>query len=189
LALARRVTSSATGRFAALGLALWLLCGAAIANAEPPLEYQLQAAYVSKFLRFVEWPPGGVEGGVFSVGVLGRAEFWDAMRALDGYRFGESRIAARRVDDPAQLEEVDVLIVDPTRSSQLTGRYLRAAEGRPILTVGSAGDFSASGGIIQFVFVEDSLRFEVNAEAAERAGLKLSSHLLRMAQSVRGRVP
>ncbi len=183
------MTTEPTRRFAALGSALWLVCFGAAAAGEPRLEYQLQAAYISKFLRFVEWPPGVVEGGVFSVGVVGGAEFWEAMRGLDGYRFGESRIAARRVDDPAQISEVHVLVVDPTRSSQITGRYLRAAAGRPILTVGAAVDFSASGGIIQFVFVEDTLRFEINAEAAERAGLKLSSHLLRMAQSIRERGP
>jgi hypothetical protein len=169
--------------------ALWLVCFARASAGEPPLEYQLQAAYVSKFLRFVEWPPAAVEGGVFAIGVLGEADFWEAMRALDGHRFGESRAEARRIDDPAQLSEIHVLVVDPTRSSQLTGRYLRAAAGRPILTVGTAVDFSASGGIIQFVRVEDTLRFDINTEAADRAGLKLSSHLLRMAHNIRGRGP
>jgi hypothetical protein len=175
--------------WAALLLGVGLLCLSTGAAAQPPLEYQLQAAYVSKFLRFVEWPAGTVEGGVFAVGVVGKADFWEAMRALDGQQFGDSRVAARRIDDPEQLSEVHVLVVDPTRSSQLAGRYLRAAQGRPILTVGRADDFASSGGIIQFVLVEETLRFDINTEAADRAGLKISSHLLRSARNFRERTP
>ena len=171
---------------ATLALGLWLgaTWGPDRARAEPPFEYQVQAAYISKFLRFVQWPPEAVEDRTFVVGVMGDADFWEAMRALDGHEFGDAVVAARRVRDPAALDGIHVLVMDPERSEQQARRYLRAVSDRPILTVGQSAGFSESGGIIRFFVVDDSLRFEIDNEAAERVGLKVSSRLLRLARNV-----
>ena len=151
--------------------------------AEPPLEYQIQAAYVSKFLRFVQWPDG--RGETFLVGVVGATEFQHAMDALDGFPVGDHTVRIRHVEAVEALEGLHVLVVGPSPSNEQADRYLRVARDRPILTVGDATDFAQAGGIIQFVVVEDTVRFEINLDAAERVGLKLSSRLLRLARNVR----
>ena len=151
--------------------------------AEPPREYQIQAAYVSKFLRFVQWPDG--RGETFLVGVVGEPEFREAMDALDGYRVGDRAIDVRHVKTLEALDGLHVLVVGPSPSNEQADRYLRVARERPILTVGDATDFGQAGGIVQFVLVEDTVRFEINLAAAERVGLKLSSRLLQLARNVR----
>jgi hypothetical protein len=60
--------------------------------------------------------------------------------------------------------------------------FLRAARGSPTLTVGESARFTAQGGIINFVLQEGTVRFQINPGEAERAGLRISSHLLRLAR-------
>lgn len=163
--------------------ALWiaaLLC-ASPAGAEPPLEYQVQAAYVSKFLRFVEWPEDVGDG--FAVGVVGSPDFREAMAALDGYAVGERRVDVVQPKRVGEVEGLHVLVIGPSSAAQASD-FLDAARDRPVLTVSDAQDFNELGGIVQFVIVGDTMRFAINLAAAERGGLRLSSRLLRLATDV-----
>ena len=162
-------------------LAGLVVCGPPPCAAEPPLEYQVQAAYVSKFLRFVTWPHE--RGETFVVGVVGEPDFREAMDALDGYAVGDRVVEVRHVKSLEGLDGLHVLVVEASTSNE--PGYLRAARERPILTVGDDAEFGQDGGIIQFVVVEDTVRFEINLAAAEHVNLKLSSRLLRLARNVR----
>ena len=55
-----------------------------------------------------------------------------------------------------------------------------------VLTIGESPDFLREGGIINLLLVGRRVRFEVNPDAAARAGLRLSSQLLQLAVAVRG---
>ena len=114
-----------------------------------------------------------VRGETFVVGVVGEPEFREAMDALDGYRVGDRAIEVRHVKAPEALDGLHVLVVGPSPSDEQADQYLRVARERPILTVGDATDFGQAGGIVQFVVVEDTVRFEINLDAAERVGLKV----------------
>jgi len=176
------VTGFPTRLRAPLALVALLLCAATSARGEPRLEYQLQAAYVSKFLRFVEWPAASRPGDTVRVGAAGNAEFLEAMAVLDGYALGDTRIELVSAAE-ASLSSLHVMVLGPETPRALA--LLEAARELPILTVSEADDWCDSGGIIQFVVVESAMRFEVNVAAAERVGLEVSSRLLRLAVKVR----
>ena len=55
----------------------------------------------------------------------------------------------------------------------------------PVLTVSDIPDFVKRGGMVQFVLDGNHVRFEINIAAAQRAGLTLSSELLKIARAVR----
>jgi len=179
-----------TWRFAANAAAVLLaaVVPPSRATSEPPIEYQVKAAYVAKFVRFAEWPEAHPTHGEIAVGVVGENDFQQAMARLEGQRFGDTRISVRSLDSPRILDQLHVLVVSSTQSSDETARYLRAARDRPILTIGDAPSFTEDGGIIQFVVVEETIRFAINVDAAQRAGLELSSDLLRLATNLRDRL-
>lgn len=177
----RRWRLAATG-LASLGLAL-------SAAAEPPVEYKVQAAYVSKFLLFVEWPEGTVGEAGYVVGVAGRDDFWEAMQVLGEREVASARVTTRRVRSAEAVAGIHVLVVDPDHPRAATDALLAAAAEKPVLSVGRADDFAARGGVVQFVIVEDTLRFGVNLDAAERAGLEVSSRLMRAARPLEGAAP
>jgi hypothetical protein len=85
-----------------------------------------------------------------------------------------------------QIDHCDILFVPRSESKQLPA-LLSAISGRPILTVGDKERFSNEGGMIEFLLIDDTIRFTINNEAVGKAGLKLSSELLRVAFSITGR--
>jgi len=145
---------------------------------ESPLEYQVKAAYLYNFVKFVEWPAGAVPG-TLSMCTAGHNPFG---KALDDIVRGESidghAIATRVVAAPQAGCQVLFVPGDVP-----AGEYLRAARGAPVLTVGESADFIAQGGIVNFVRDAGMVRFEIDQDAATRAGLQISSRLLRLART------
>ena len=144
---------------------------------EPPLEYQVKAAYLYNFVKFIEWPPAA-RNGTLTICTAGSNPFG---AALDDIVRGESingrAIAARAIYAPQQ--GCDVVFIP---RGVAAAEYLRAARTAPILTVGESPDFVAQGGIINFVRDAGMIRFEIDRDAAARAGLHISSRLLRLAR-------
>lgn len=173
-----------------IGLAInfgWL-CGGAIPSAQSiDPEYHLKAAVVSKFPEFVEWPPS----------VLDRRRTIDLCvarpnpfgRALAELIVGESlrgrAMVMREVANGADLDRCHLLFV-PRGSDIDTRVLLSRAHELHLLTVGESPRFLDEGGVINLHLVEGRIRFEVDMTAATRAGVRLSSQLLRLATHVRG---
>jgi hypothetical protein len=67
------------------------------------------------------------------------------------------------------------------------GRYRagqRAVAGQPVLLVGEARDFLASGGMIRLFMESNRVRFSISQKACEAVGLRVSSRMLRLARGV-----
>jgi hypothetical protein len=172
---------------------LWVLLLAFSAVAIPSFsqqagsdEYRLKAAFLFRFPQFVEWPAAALDGRNAVEICVSRPNPFG--RALDDLVAGETLngrpLVVREIAGPAVLDGCQVLFV-PAAASTST-RLLQAAAARPLLTVGESPQFLDQGGIINLRILERRVRFEVNADAAQRAGLRLSPQLLRLAIAVRG---
>ncbi|HEY4382242.1 MAG TPA: YfiR family protein [Acidobacteriaceae bacterium] len=168
---------------------IWALLNGHNPQAEQPKpsEYQVKAAYMYNFGRFVTWPAKGVEQkSEFDICVLGPDPFGPTLdSALAGGAVGGKPVVAKRVSKPQDATDCRILYINSTESSHLP-EILAALNQAPVLTVSDMPDFSRRGGIIQFVLEENKVRFEVNLKSAASAGLVLSSELLKVASSVRG---
>jgi hypothetical protein len=152
-----------------------------------PTEYEVEAAYLSNFGRFVEWParPSAPAIDPFYVCVLGQDPFGPILdAALKGEGIGGAPMAARRVTLPEDAVSCKVLFLGAGKDPQLKD-ILAALGTSSILTVSDMAGFTKRGGMIQFVLDGDRVRFEINIAAAKRAGLNLSSQLLKLAVAVR----
>ncbi len=167
-----------------------LLCGFAAlfgakAQTPKPTEYEVEAAYLSNFGRFVEWPARSAASDNFPVCVLGPDPFGPLLdAALKGETIGGAPLAARRVGSAAEAASCRIVFVNSTKDSELKG-ILAALRNSSALTVSDAFDFTKQGGMIQFVLEGNRVRFEINLAAAQRAGLTLSSQLLKVAVAIR----
>jgi hypothetical protein len=84
------------------------------------------------------------------------------------------------------VEEVinsHILFVSKSEKGRL-GQILAAVRGKSILTVGETEAFARQGGIINFITVDNKVRYEINLDAAKRADLDISSKLLRLAKII-----
>ena len=161
------------------------------AQNQKPTEFQVKAAYLSNFGRFVDWPAGaepGVDGNgseTFSVCVLGPDPFGDALdRALSGDKINGVPLAARRIARVQEFSGCRVLYIAAPEDTRLRS-VLAGLAGAPVLTVGDSPDFTLQGGMIQFVLDGNRVRFEVNLTAVQRAHMNLSSELTKLATVVR----
>ncbi len=152
---------------------------------DQPSEYQVKAAFLYHFAEFTEWPAGAFDspGSPFVIGILGPDPFGkDLERTIGGKEIRNHPIRLLRLgslDDASQCH-----IVFVSRSSGADSNTHRLLERAGILSIGEAPDFLKAGGMIRLQMRENKVRFAVNAVAAERAGLRISSKLLRLGLKV-----
>jgi hypothetical protein len=167
-----------------------LVCFAAhvsAADAPPAREYALKAAFLYNFAKFITWPGGADDDPRtgFVIGVCGPAELTDEIaESLHGRAIGNRVVKVTRVTSTNEAVSSDLLFVSAVDEDRCRGIQAGVRD-RPIVTVGESGSFAAANGMITFVREGDKLRFEINSTAAERAGLKISAQLLKLATVVR----
>ena len=152
-----------------------------------PNEYQVKAAYLYNFGRFVKWPAGiaAGKGDSFAVCVLGQDPFGSTLDStLAGEALDGKPVVIRRIARPQDAADCRILFVSSAEEHHLK-EILAAIDQAGVLTVSDIRGFSLRGGIIQFVAEGDRVRFEINLASAESARLVLSSELLKVAAAVR----
>lgn len=151
-------------------------------RAEPTAE-QVEAVFLFYFSQFVDWPPSAFadERSPIVIGVLGDDPFGGALdQAVAGERVNGRPVVVRRLRSIAEATGCHILYISSSEAPQLQ-QILSALRGHNVLTVSDLDHFAQSGGMIRFVLADQHVRLLVNARAAQAAGLKLSSKLLRAA--------
>ena len=175
---------------ARLALAILALAVGATAIAQPhaSLERAVKAAFVYKFLAYVDWPAYAFEppGGPLIVGVLGADDVAGELAQIASVRVvGERPVQVRRLREGESTAGVHALFVGKGEAARLPA-IARASQGQPTLIVSEAPGALNAGSMINLVVAMDGrVRFEVAIDHAERAGLRLSSRMLALAQTVR----
>jgi hypothetical protein len=156
------------------------------AQAQPTTEYEVKAAYLANFPKFVEWPVRVAKSESFNICVLGQDPFGAALdAAVGGETIDRVPITARRISRPQDALDCHVLFISSSEDSRWK-EILAALKTVSILTVSDMREFARRGGIVQFIRDGNRVRFEVNLAATGPPGLKLSSALLKLAVAVIG---
>ncbi len=138
-----------------------------------------------EFGRFVDWPSAsGVRENSFPICVLGEDPFGIVLdEVLKNKTVSGSTVVARRIIRIKDAENCRILFVSPSEDRHFL-EILKELEGKSVLTVGEGRQFARRGGMIGFNIEGNRVRFVVNLAATEKAGLKLSSQLLKIASVV-----
>jgi hypothetical protein len=179
-------------RAALLVLAAWLPARALHAQAlGGTLEYQVKAAYLLNFTRYVEWPAQAFTSPTapIDICVLGTDPFGGALEQAVAGRVTRGRPLIVQVKRSAsEARYCPVVFVTGAMWRRNPG-VLEQLRGHGVLTVGESEAFAKAGGIIGFVIEEGSVRFVVNLDARDRAGLRISSRMLALAADLYGGEP
>jgi hypothetical protein len=157
------------------------------ADGAPIGEYQLKAVFLFNFAKFVEWPPQAFADAhdPFTICVLGDNPFGSSLDdAVRGKTVANRPIAIHLISSPQQARSCQILFVSASERKRMRG-ILDTLRICCVLTVGDTDDFTTNGGIVQFKVNEARVRIEIDAEAAGRANLRISSKLLSLADPVR----
>lgn len=173
-----------------LTLTLFLFAAAAFQVRAQALafdEYQVKAAFLYNFAKFVEWPPGTFAKSSDPIGICiaGQNPFGSTLEDMvQGKKVGGRAFVVRQLSDTQQAGSCQILFI-ATADGRRTRAWMEALKGFGVLTVGETSDFTAQGGIISFRLEGERVRIQVALEAADHARLRISSKLLSLAQIVR----
>lgn len=182
-----RVCLSSVQRLAFLGMVLVLpgLVGLgqerSPRSASQPSEYEVKAAFLLNFTKFIEWPrnTNSMESP-FTICILGEDPFGTSLdQIVEGEQVAQRRLAVRRIR--AVSNSCEVLFIG---KSERSIAQILAEIPSGVLTVGESDDFIRQGGMIAFAVENRRVRFDIDERAAARGGLKISSKLLNVARSM-----
>lgn len=166
--------------------AVVLLLSRAPAQSPAAGEYQVKAAFLYNFAKFVEWPPSSFSNASapLRICVLGQDPFGQELRNITNEKIVNGhKLQVDQVVDVHTAKTCQILFVASSEKAQLN-RILEGVRGSDVLTIGDTKGFVGLGGIINFVLENNRVQFEINHKAAEQAGLKISSKLLNVAKVV-----
>jgi hypothetical protein len=166
-------------------------CAAQSINEAVGTEHAVKAAFIYKFLAYVDWPPDALSepSAPLVVGVLNEEDVAaDLGRLALSKTVNNRMVKVRLLRDGEPLNGLHALYTGNAEYGSLHG-LLRAAQARPILTITDAEGALAMGSIINFRIVDNRVRFEISYDAAEKSNLRLSSRLISVAYAVQKGTP
>lgn len=146
-------------------------------------EYQIKAAFLYNFTKFVSWPQDRFSGepNPLEICIIGHDPFGSVIDISTKGKFVKGRpLVVRRIQQIGDVDTCHLLFVSSSERSRFSQIVAYTSE-LPILTVADGGNFAKRGGIINLVITGNKVRFEINPNAASRAGLQLSAQLLKLA--------
>ena len=181
------------GRWLSLLLA-WMLVGGLLTGSLAAValtEYEVKAGFLYHVGWFVEWPASSAQdrASTLIIGVLGTNPFGGVLDdVMRGKTIRERPVVIKYYQRVEEAVSSHVLFISASEEPRLPA-ILAVLEGTPVLTVSDLERFTERGGMIALRLVNRRVHFDINMDATERAELKLSSQLLRLAKVIHGVQP
>ena len=146
------------------------------------VEYRVKAAFILNFTKFVTWPNESHGGSDMPITlcILGESPFGAALDSIKGKKVHGRPITIVYSQDPETVPPCHIVFFGGNLETEDT-KIVRRLRTRPVLTVGEHKGFADRGGMINFIVVDNRVRFEINPLSVEAASLKISSQLLKLA--------
>jgi len=154
--------------------------------ATPATEYQVKAAYLFNFGRFVEWPAAAYasSSAPFVIGIFGEDPFGDLIdNVVRGELLNGHPLVIRRFRKPEDVTTCNILFIARSEASRLE-KVLQAMRGRPVLTVTDFDGAEGRAAIIVLITDNNRIRMRINVPESRANDLVISSKLLRPAELV-----
>jgi len=153
--------------------------------ADATREYQLKAAYLLNFARFIYWPMEAFASAAdkFEICVYGDSPFGDNLKYLLDKKVHGRSIKINNIEDLSNAKTCHILFV--SESSETSFYHFSSKMPPYVLTVSDVQGFSAEGGMIEFVRVKNRIKFEINVTQSGEHGIKYRSQLLEVAEKLR----
>ncbi len=149
-------------------------------------ENEIKAAFLVNFTKMVEWPSTAfaTKGEPLVICVEGNEDIMKRLfQALNGKSVADHSVSVTRTHDIKDARRCRVLFAGSETKDIRS--ILEAVGDAPVLTIGESNGFAQAGGVVNLYQQGDGVRFEINLDAAERAGLKINSRVLGLARIIR----
>lgn len=143
-------------------------------------DYEIKAIFIYHFTKYIKWSDFDTSE-TFNIAILGDSDIIIPLREIAKIRSVNNRkIEIEHFQNVEDINASHILFISESMRNQIDV-VLQNIEGENILTVSSSEGFADRGVAINFVIVHGKIKFEINSHALERAGLKASSQLKKLA--------
>ena len=151
-------------------------------------EYQIKAAFLYNFGKFIEWPASGETTSplFFRICILGDDPFGEAIDEIKQKQIGGREVIIDRIGSIEEIQDFRkyrILFISASETKRL-GTILEKIDETPVLTVADHPGAARTGVMINLVTVNDRIGFEINLGAASGIGIKINSKLLKLAVEI-----
>jgi YfiR/HmsC-like len=161
--------------------------GGRAAQAQTYSEDAVKAAFLYRFAGYVDWPAAALVEPQFTIAVLDAGGVAGELgRLLQNRRVQDRPAQVRSIKSIRELNNAQMLYVGASHREDLR-RLIAGLSGRPVLVVTNEDDGLDAGSTVNFLLIDQRVRFEISVDAAQSAGLKVASELLAVALRVRGK--
>jgi hypothetical protein len=170
-----------------LALSLVLLAAAALqVRAQGPVfeEYRVKAAFLFNFAKFIAWPPDAFTGADEPIGicVFGQNPFGSVLEeTVQGKVVANRTFVVRQISNAQQASTCHIVFLSASEVKHSLV-FLEELRGKQVLTVMESDGVNSNGGVISLSLKDGRVRIEIDPAAADRAKLRISSKLLKLAE-------
>lgn len=144
----------------------------------------VEAAFLYRFAAYVQWPPDAMDQPYFTIAVLADEPLAEQLQQiLSSHTIKDRPARVQIISSIRHLGDAQMLYIGPAHVGSLR-RLIEQIDGRPILVVTNERGALDAGSEVNFLLMDQHLRFEASVAAAQRARLKLSAELLSVAVRV-----
>ncbi len=156
-----------------------MISGILVIAANNVVDYKFHSIYVYNFTKYIEWPTPAPEFRIHILG--GNANILDTFKSMaESKQVSGSKITVKQFSNINSLTtECDIVFV-PNSESSVAAKVIDKFKGKSTLVITEKNGLCESGSCINFVLVDNRLKFEINKSAIDQAGLKVSAQLLQM---------
>lgn len=150
-----------------------------------PSEYQVKAAYLYNFAKFIRWPDTTFSNpdSPLVIGVLGQNPFADKLLPLRSRTVRNRPIEIKTLISLKQAQTCHMIYISTQEPTELK-TILNTLKAHPLITVGDGKRFASHGGVIQFITIRGRLRFMINLDAAKANQVQIDAQLLSLAMNI-----
>jgi len=150
-------------------------------------EYNVKAVLLERLTRFIEWPEESTVNDTsqsFILGIIGKNPFGSILEQVySNQKIKDKKVEIRYISKIKKIPGCHLLFISQSEKKALS-KILSFTRGKPILTIGDTKNYAEEGVLINFYFVENKTRFEINESEAQKSGLFISYRLLNLAKIV-----
>lgn len=165
-------------------LAMFCADQKALAQEKPALEYQVKAAFLFNFTKFVYWPEMAFNtpNAPFVIGIIGRDPFGSYLEdIIANEKVGGHPIMVQRYPSLREITGCHILYISPN-NVPIKNVIEAYRQKKNVLTVSDAGGLGNWEGIVSFYVEENKVKLRIGVKAAKNAELEISSKLLKIAK-------
>jgi len=150
-------------------------------------EYSAKAAFIYNFTKFVEWQDNSLNTtSTFNIGVLGDSPITGPLNDLaSSKKINNKKINIIRYNSASEIINCHILFIPESASPDLVRSSVQSASVKNTLIISERKGQLDNGSAINFLIVNNKIKFEVNLNSLNKNNIKASSQLLKLAVNIK----